>query len=268
MEKKVLDFCIIYDEDKDILDHQEIAYTTTIEKINGNDFKKHYIVDFNTLNEYQIKCILNNFDNFQTQLMGRDFYNYKNMNYHCSLVLHLLNFPKNVNRFSILDNLDYALKTIDDSIIISDTNRIFINQNDEHIWNSQKYTFKNFNLIYGYNATGKTRLIQSFAQYKNIPFFQLVKNLESGEFLSSSTDRLLNFRKILMHCKENNIPILLDDMFWGSFDPRNTIYVIDALYENAFDNQVVFTSEQELPKRLVLSRTHDSNIIDLNKNRS
>lgn len=253
MEKKVLKY-----------KGYEIYYNTYIEKINGNDFRKHFVIDFNKLNENQINYILNNFDNFQMQLLGFDYFYYKSEKYNCSLFLHLLNLPKNKNYESILNNYNYCLKEINDNIKLKDKDIIINNQKSEYSWNNQKFTISNFNLIYGNNATGKTRLIRSYGEYKNIPVFQLVRNFESGNFLVTSTERLSNFKKILKYCKENRIPILLDDMFWGSFDSKNTIKIIDELYDSSINNQVVFTSEQELPKTLVLKRTHDYNIIDLN----
>ena len=88
---------------------------------------------------------------------------------------------------------------------------------------------------------------------------------DENRLLSSSSQYLENLSKIIDYCQTQNIPLLLDDLCWYSFDGRNQINVIDALYDYSHNNDVFFTSSKIGIKQLVKIRSHNPNIIDFNR---
>lgn len=257
--KNVLEFHILKKNHGIYKTNEDIPYVTFVERVNGNDFRRHYVVDFKTLSDNQIEFILSNFSLFQKHLMAEPYFYQP-----CPLFLHFLNFPKDKNSYPILSDKDYAVKTINDKVLSLDRDRTVTEHISSYTWNGQSYPIKNLNLIFGYNATGKSRLINSYAKDIGVPVFSPVRSLESLEYLYDSSSRIQNLDKIVAYCNKKNMPILLDDIFWGSFDARNIVYIIDRLCDSSFSNQVMFTSCMGNIKGLVLKRSYNPNIIDLN----
>ncbi|MBQ3021480.1 MAG: hypothetical protein IJD92_04590 [Bacilli bacterium] len=246
----------------------EVPYYETIQKINGNDFRKIFILDIRYLKHREE--IFRNFDNFQTQLLADEFFSLpKDTEYPMTFSLYFLNYNnKIVNCEEILYDYHFALKdfiSIDEynKILRKELNLIVVNSNSSYNYNGKTIQTNNFNLIYGLNGSGKTRFLKDMASKKNIPLFYLNKKFEEKNILlSNSFQYLENLSKIIDYCQTQNIPLLLDDLCWYSFDWRNQIKVIDTLYDYSHNNDVFFTSAQYEIKRLVKKRSHKPNIIE------
>ena len=176
-----------------------------------------------------------------------------------------------INYDDILHDYNYALK---DFIDYDQYNKIISEPDDlevpirESIFDYDGTTYKtnNFNLIYGLNASGKTRLMKHISHEKDIPLFLLNRKIDDREkVFYSSSQYLENFFKIIDYCDKQNIPLLLDDLCWNSFDGRNQVKIVDSLYEYSHNNDVFFTSAQDGIKELVKKRTHNPTIISIRR---
>ena len=117
--------------------------------------------------------------------------------------------------------------------------------------------------MYGLNGSGKTRFLKHMSAKEELPLFLLNQKFDDKNILlSNSSQYLENLSKIIDYCQTQNIPLLLDDLCWYSFDGRNQIKVIDTLYDYSHNNDVFFTSAQDEIKRLVKTRSHKPNIIE------
>ena len=249
----------------------EVPYYEIIKKINGNNFKKIFVVDIRNLKHREE--IFKNFDEFQTQLLAGEYFSLpKNTKYPIILSLYFLNDDNKImNCEEILYDYDFALKdfiSVDEynKIISSEQNLIVPNRSLTYDYNGREIQTSNFNLLYGLNGSGKTRFLKDMASKKDLPLFLLNQKIdEESRLISSSSQRLENLSKIIDYCQTQNIPLLLDDLCWYSFDGRNQIKVIDTLYDYSHSNDVFFTSAQSGIKQLVKTRSHNPNIIEFHK---
>lgn len=253
----------------------EIPSYEIIKKINGNDFKRIFIADIRNLKHREE--IFKNFDEFQTQLLADEFFsapeNTKDTKYPISFSLcFLIDNNKIVNCGDILYDYYFALEdyfiSIDEynKIISSEQNLIVPNRNLTYNYNGSTIQTSNFNLLYGLNGSGKTRFLKAMSTEKKLPLFFLNKKFDDqNRLLSNSSQYLENLSKIIDYCQTQNIPLLLDDLCWYSFDGINQIKIIDTLYDYSHSNDVFFTAAQHDIKRLVKTRSHNSNIINFDK---
>lgn len=249
----------------------EVPCYKIIKKINGNDFRKIFVVDIRNLKHCEE--IFKNFDNFQTQLLADEFFSLpKDTKYPITLSLYFLNDNNKIMNYGdILYDYHFALK---DFISVDEYNKIISSKQDLKVpnrdltynYNEKKIQTSNFNLLYGLNGSGKTRFLKNMSSKKDLPLFLLNQKFDDeNRLLSSSSQYLENLSKIIDYCQTQNIPLLLDDLCWYSFDGRNQIKVIDALFDYSHNNDVFFTSSQNGIKQLVKTRSHNPNIIDFNK---
>lgn len=249
----------------------DIPFYEIVKKINGNSFRKYFIVDIRNLNHS--KVIFNNFDDFKSQFLADEFFSLpSNTQYPINLSLcFLYDNNKIVNSDNILHDYNYALVNFINEneykkIVASDDDLIVTERENIYDYNGKTISTSNFNLIYGFNGSGKTRFLEHISTQEKVPIFLLNKKFDSSNiYLSNSDEYLENLHKILAYCQSKNIPLLLDDLCWNSFDGRNQITIIDTLYAHSHEHNVFFTSAQENIKQLVKKRSHNPNIIDFNR---
>ena len=265
-------FVYHYSLDEENMDFvMNVPYYEKVIKINGKDFRKIFIIDIRGLN--RCEEIFENFDNFQTQLLADEYYSLpRDTQYPIILSLYFLNDSnKLVNPGRILHNYNYALKNFIDSeefnkIMDQEDNLIVPNRNSSYIYDEKKIQTSNFNLLYGLNGSGKTLFLKYISSKNDIPLFMLNQKYDDKEkLLSSSSQYLENLSHIVNYCHTRNIPLLLDDLSWYSFDGRNQIKIIDTLYEYSHYNDVFFTSSQDNIKQLVKRRSQNPNIINFKR---
>lgn len=180
--------------------------------------------------------------------------------------------------------------------------RQYVNLNEEMIINYEKtkkrnliinlddkdYTlFSSLNLIYGLNGSGKTFFLKEISEQLKVPIFnlsdytlELSKKINDEDNLrkylywlsesynlpkySSYEKYIHRLSQVLEYSREQNIPLLLDDLSWNSLDSRNKINLIDTLYKYSLENNpIIFTGCNEDIKSLVKKRVYKPNIIDL-----
>ena len=249
----------------------EVPCYEIIKKINGNDFRKIFVVDIRNSNHREM--IFKNFDDFQTQLLADEFFSLpKNTKYPITLSLYFLTDNNKIANYGdILYDYNYALKEFinfdEYSRIINSKQALIVpNRDITYDYNGETIQTSNFNLLYGLNGSGKTRFLKDMSSKKDLPLFLLNQKFDDeNRLLSSSYQYLENLSKIIDYCQTQNIPLLLDDLCWYSFGGRNQISVIDALYDYSHNNDVFFTSAQIGIKQLVKTRSHNPNIIDFNR---
>ena len=269
MQKKIIYHYKRNEDNKDCI--LEVPYYETIQKINGNDFRKIFVIDIRNLKHREE--IFKNFDEFQTQLLADEFFSLpRDTKYPLTLSLYFLNDNNEfLNYGDILYDYHYALKdflSIDEynKIISSEQDLIVSNRDLTYGYNGKTIQTSNFNLLYGLNGSGKTRFLKDMSSKKDLPLFLLNQKFDDeNKLLYNSSQYLENLSKIIDYCQTQNIPLLLDDLCWYSFDGRNQIKVIDTLYDCSHSNDVFFTSAQDGIKQLVKTRSHNPNIIDFNR---
>lgn len=247
-----------------------IPYQETTVKINENDFCKYIIIDIRNWNQDVIFEIFNDFADFQHSLLFDEFYSNSNKMYPVNLMLYFLideNRDYEIDEEAIKNNFAYAFKDFinhEQFLQITRKSNLYVTQRQTiYVYNSEQIEINNFNLIFGSNGRGKTNLLKFIAKEGNLPLFCLSRDLNSKRILTSATERLNNLTQIMDYCRDQNSPLLLDDMWWNAFDERNKVKIINQLYDYSHDNNVIFTSAQQSVKSLVKRRSHKPNIIDL-----
>ena len=247
----------------------DIPYYSFVKKINGNDFRKVFVVDIRNLKHPE--RIFKNFEEFQKQFLADTFYRMPEGKYPVALSLYFLyDDERLVNCGDVLHDYSYALKDFinyDEYKKLIDEDKDIVVPNRQYIYDYNGKTIKasNFNLVYGPNASGKTMFLRYISDCEKAPLFILNRKFDDDRFLSSSSEYLDNFSHIIEYCREDDAPLLLDDLCWNCFDVRNQAKIVDKLYEFSHDNDVFFTSSQIGVQKLVRSRTHDPNIIEFNR---
>ena len=234
------------------------------EKINNNLLRRNIIVDIRSIDS---DIIFLNYKDFQEKLLSSYFYNdMRNTSTPANIRLYFLYKDNNkyINNFNILYDKDYALKFFikeRDLSNIKEGNTNITTKKDKIVINDKKIDLDNFNLIYGLNGSGKTRMLQSISSLLNVPLFNL--NIFKGVYLRDSVDCLNNLKYIIDYCDINKIPLLMDDIFWNSFDFRNSIKIVDDLYDYSLKNKVIVTGCNDSTKSLIKAYTHNPNVINI-----
>lgn len=284
MKKQIFNFKYINDEQEFIL---QLPYCEFIEKINGEDFKKHYIVDIRKLSENDIKIIFDNFDNLQAQFLSKSYFLKK-----FNIMLYILHDKKQTHEIykkQILNNYDFALKKFiteeelnnvlkyDNDMKLSHQTKIDVNCNNKHI-----SIIDGFNLIYGPNNSGKTSYLKAFSTLLECPIFNmndknLTLNIDNTnqylqellntfnlniekEFPSNIEQYFYRLSQIIAYCKINNIPLLLDDLGWNSLDTKNKLELINTLFEFSKENTTIVTACQNDVKKMIKRHIYKPNI--------
>lgn len=287
MKKQTFNFKYINNDDDFIL---QIPFCEFIEKINGDDFKKHYIIDVRNLSKNDIMIIMNNFDNLQTQLLYDSYFLQK-----INIILYILHDKKQtpeLNFEQILNDYNFALKKfiteeeLDDiikynrNINLPNQTKIEVNYNNKHI-----SIIDGFNLLYGPNDSGKTAHLKVFATLLECPIFNmkdknLTLNIDKNnyyfqelinrfnldikkEYLSNIEQYFYKLSQIITYCKVNNMPLLLDDLSWNSIDAKRKLELINALFEFSKENTTIVTACQDDVKKMIKRHIYKPNINSL-----
>ena len=259
-----------------------IPYLEYNEKINGNLFRRNFVIDIRNFNQAELKSLFENYDDFQFYFFQDKFWN--NADSRFNMVIYFIydeNVKSSLDLKKVTNNFEYAIKKFvtekelettcfNDDINLG-SNDIIASCNGISITNR-------FNLINGKNGSGKTVLLNDIANKLNAQVFnlssdsiecdfvykKLLKYFKINEdYLTGSQKNLYNLCKVLTFCARNEQPILLDDLQWNSLDSYNQIKLIDLLSDFSITNDVVVTSCKEDVKTLVKRRTYEPNIIDL-----
>jgi len=265
-------------ENKDI----KIPYLKQIQTINGNVFREVYIIDIRSFTDLELENLFINFSEFQELFLESRFYN--ELPFRFNMMLYFIydeNRKYNFNFNRIKHDYKYAFKNF---ITENEIKDIFFNdiqlKEKEVIafFEGQKIT-NGFNLIYGRNGSGKTRLLNGLADKLNTQVFnlnstdtivdeyvhkKLLKYFDlSGVCINDSDKYFYKLSKILTYCSRNDLPILLDDLSWNSLDYRNQIKLVDILFDYSRAQGTVITTCKSDVKELVKKRVYKPNIIEL-----
>ena len=279
-------------------DYANITYYELDKKINDNIFRKYFIVDIRNMTDDKINSIFDNFDLFNELLLEDKYFldvSYLPFNYTKNMMLLFLydDSKKSViNNHDVLYNMKYAYKKfvtedelsniILNSSINLDYSNIVCTSSDG------KRLLPGFNLLYGLNGSGKSKLLFDFYSKFNflIPmynmynddlnlidmvkdkslidsYFRRLNESDKYDINSNIGDYLHRLSQILALSEENSSIVFIDDLCWGSLDDRNQINVLDTLFDYSCINPVSITSCQSNIKRLVKNRVYSPNIIDL-----
>ena len=274
------------------------SYYQFEKKINNNIFRKYFIVDTRDMSDREIINIFSDFDLFNEKLLKDDFlsgFGKANFDYSKNTMLLFLynNKSKHItDNIEILYNMEYGFKkfvTENELADIISEESIYIDYDIPMCMTIDGNELElGFNLLYGLNGSGKTKLLYDFYNqfHCKVPMFNMYnhelnlidlindKNLlemylkrlnefDRYDIKSNTGDYLYRLSQILAFSKERNNIVFLDDMCWGSLDDRNQINVIDTLFEYSCDNPVAVTSCQSNIKKLIKSRVYHPNIIEL-----
>lgn len=241
-----------------------VPYYIKEEKINNITLKKNIIVDIRNI-DYNI--LFENYKDFQEKLLSPYFYNNsRNTNTPDNIRLYFLCKDNNeyINRNDITNDKTYALKYFikeSDLSQIKEGNINILPSKEIINVDGHEIELSNFNLIYGLNDSGKTKMIKSISNIMNVPLFDI--NFFNKIYLTDSKNRLNNLKNIINYCELNRLPLLIDNIFWDSFSFRNKIKIVDDLYDYSLKEKVVVTGFNDSTKSLIKSYTHNPNIINV-----
>lgn len=252
-----------------------------IQNIEGNPFKKFYIVDIRRLNAEDTLSIFNEFDTIQDELVGNEFFSHVAQNYYiCFLCDDKTKYRSMAEK--ALKDIRYAFKLLinkEELSLMIDNNIDIDHINQEKTINicNQDIKIGNFNLIYGGNGSGKTMLLNAIGAYYDTKPCNMARIGEAQEItlndslylqiFASNFDYMYNYYLYLMsiirNSKTNDIPILLDDLGWNGLDVINHLKIITLLNEASFEQKVFVTAPQQKIKSLVKGNVYNPNIIEL-----
>lgn len=245
-----------------------IPYYELVTKINGNDFRKLFIVD---IRKMDYEKVLSQFDYIQDTLVEDDYFN-KSLDkcYPTNLGLYFL-CDDDISRYfrNVLENYVYALKkfinTEEYEKLIKEPLDLLVKERKNiYLYNHKEIEAGNFNLIIGNNGSGKTQLLRFISEQRKTPIFLLNRSVsDPNKIFSNESEYLKNLDEIINYCKSRNMPLLLDDLCWGGMGGRGPLTIIDILYDYSHENDVFFTAAQSQIKGLVKKRSHTPNIIEL-----
>lgn len=258
-----------YNKNEDTYIELDIPYHEITWKLNNVEFRKLYFVD---IRKIDADIIFDNFKEFQKSFVSDEFFEYKNRILGFSIIIYFVCYSYKIEEYifpkrNIEYDMDYALKYFitnkEADIFAQSNNDITVEDVSKNFsYGNREIEFKNFNLIFGPNASGKTTLIKEYSKKYNVPVYYLNPYLDKNN--NSISIRILNeFFYFIQECKENDVPLLLDISCWGLLDSRNQVIIIDSLMEYSLYNYVVITACQDNIKDLVKARVINPNIIEL-----
>lgn len=281
------------------------SYYELEKKINNEVFRKYLVIDIRKMSDDEVNSIFSDFSSFNCQLLENYYFSSEikkeNFDYRKNIMVLFVYSPDRkypIDKHEALYNMEYAFKKFVTEEELAD----IISKSSIEIDYSKIISFSNngfsllpgFNLIYGSNGSGKSRLLFDFYNnLKNVPMYNMDNwhlnlagngRIKDYSLVEMYLNRLNEFNRdiektaignylyrlsqILSYSKEQNNVVLLDNLCWGSLDDRNTINVLDTLFEYSCDNTpVVVTSCQNNIKKLVRNRIYNPNIIDVNYNK-
>ncbi|MBQ9013648.1 MAG: hypothetical protein IJ094_08880 [Bacilli bacterium] len=249
----------------------DIPYHEITWKVNNVEFRKLYFVD---IRKVDADIIFDNFKEFQKSFVSDEFFDYKNRISGFSIIIYFVCYSYEISEYlftkrHIEYDMDYALKYFitnkEADIFAQSNNDITIEEvSNNFSYGNREIEFKNFNLIFGANASGKTTLIKEYAKKFNVPIYYLNPYSDKNSNNKSISTCILNdFFIFIQECKENDVPLLMDISCWGLLDSRNQVIIIDSLMEYSLNNYVVITACQDNIKDLIKLRVINPNIIEL-----
>ncbi len=251
------------------------------QRINDEVFKKFYILDLRKIKEEDLKAIFEEFSTLQDELAQDDYFSKAAHNLY---IYFLCDDKKKLEHFAYEATRDirYAFKQIINkeelSLIFDNNKNLKLDNTQESLnINNKNIIIDNFNLIYGRNGSGKTVLLNEIgASYGVTPANMMIIperkeiNLSDSIYLHSfiseeknKYDYFLYLMSIIRYAKNNNTPILIDDMCWNVLDDINQIKLATILNEASFDNRVFVTAAREQVKSLIKATVYHPNIIEL-----
>jgi len=283
----------------------DFPYYEFEKKINNEVFRKYLIIDIRKMPDEKINSIFSDFSSFNCQLLENYFFSLEikkeNFDYRKNMIVLFVYSPDRkyqIDKHEALYNMEYAFKkfvTEEELADIVSKSSIEIDYSKIIFYSNNGFSLlPGFNLIYGSNGSGKSRLLFDFYNnLKNVPVYNMddwgldlvgrdrIKDYSLVEMYLNKLNEFNRYREdtpietylyrlsqILAYSKEQNNIVLLDDLCWGSLDDRNLINVLDTLFEYSCDNApVVVTSCQNNIKKLVRSRVYNPNIIEVNYNK-
>lgn len=252
-----------------------------IQEIEGEPFKKFYIADLRQLTEEEITIAFKEFDTIQDETVRDDFFFKAAQNLYFYFLCDDKQKYQSMASEAIKD-LRYAFKLLvteeDLNLILANNINIpKVNPEENLVINGKELKIGNFNLIYGGNGSGKTILLNEIGKYYHVTPYNMDRigsnpeiTLEDSQYLqafASESDYMYNYYLYLMSIiivsKNNNTPILLDDLGWNGLDVINHIKIITLLNEASFEQRTFITAPQEKIKSLVKGNVYKPNIIEL-----
>ena len=270
-------------------------------KVNEEIIKKIFIIDIRKMTEENIDYLIENFEEYQNVILrDKFFYNINlkdkfNYGYNMDLILlYDKNRKYNINRNSILYNMEYAFK----KFMTNDELKKYLNKDYSNVnFDKEKLIqlkngilkLNHYNYINGKNGSGKTILLNEIAKSLNVPAFSmndisldLKDNIQNKDNIrkylyqltgSYDVKQYSDYEKyihrlaqVLEFSSEQNNMLLLDDLRWNSLDRRNKINLIDTLFDYSVNNEgVVITGCSEINN--IKRRVYKANIINLEKHR-
>lgn len=265
---------------------RSIPYYEYVQQINSEDFKRYFIVDLRMLDEELINNLLEKFDDFQeNSFIVGEYYREPR----CVLFLYFLCDEKlkfDWRTKNIKYNIHYAYKDFvtekDLAIILKRTiNRTLETRlsrmamvNFKH----QDILLNNFNLLYGGNGSGKTMFLKEIAKQANINMYSMLDtSLDFPNFLDeyrqymqtilgnchNKEEYFERLIRIIGNARNNNVPLLLDDVGSCGLDVLNRLKEMDILADASYDNLIVIASCKREIKNLVRARVYKPNIIEM-----
>ena len=128
------------------------------------------------------------------------------------------------------------------------------------VYNNKEITLNSYNFIFG-KDNDNTSLMRSISQLYGYPVFKL--NNFNGVFLNDKTSYLINLKHIIEFCKIKNIPLLLDNIDWNTFDVNDQLRIIDEAFYLSMRKKVILTGSEKYVKELIKTRIYKPNIIEI-----
>lgn len=276
---------------------QSVKYSVVEIKRDNDILKKYFIIDIRNLSNDKIKYIFDNIDELQRVILSDFFFEYHEIKIDKQLSTYPYNLDLiflvtqgqdcNIDKYSILYNMKYALKSfmtkerLDKLLTRQST---FKNVDKERLLELKDriITLKHFNYIFGYNGSGKTRLLSEISKKLYMPIFSMddlglnleseIKDKDSLKYImynlsgtydidnSEYSKYIYKLSQILQFSKEHNNTVLLDDLRWLSLDSRNYVKLINGLAEYSYEhNPIVLTGCQD--NEFIKRKVYKSNII-------
>lgn len=278
----------------------EKSYDYFVKEIRIDDdlIKKIFIVDIRDMSDKKIDYIFNNFYEFQRVILSDDYFRYsdlenKTFTYSSNLYLIFLydrSRKYNINKHSVSYDMNFALKKFMNEeelneLLNKDYFRLDLDKEKLVQLKDRVLKLKSFNYINGNNGTGKTMLLRDISNSIKVPMFSMNDiDLDLDNYIfdkeyvrkylyqligSYEIDKYSNYQKylyrlaqILEFSREHNNMLLLDDLRWNSLDSRNTLNVIDTLFDYSLNNEGIVITGCNQSKN-IRRRVYKSNIIEL-----
>lgn len=268
--------------------------------INNHLHAKNYIIDLRDCSKSQIEYLMQNLKQFQQKFLSKIFFN-ENKNLTLSFLLsQSQHWNKILDEETIKEikyDFEYAKKEFitenDLKELENKEHNIKLNVNPSTIlYEGKELKLTHFNLIYGNNTSGKTRLLNHIAENLETPVFDLAlmasapmcaeikknitnKDLETSYYRKLMEKEQYDYSWISYYCDslsnglsytyERALPLALDNLSFERLDGRHLLNTIDTLADFSLNKNhpVIMTSASEHTKCLVKQRVYNPNIIEL-----